>query len=110
MERGELVRTLPDGTRRYLPFNLAKALAGDPEHSLLLEDRDTLELYRIGDLRLPLTLGGDCDGLRDLSPGAFSLGRGSDGGAEGGGIGVEAVNQSMTTRKNWVEVRLRARA
>jgi len=56
MERAELVRTLPDGSKTYQPFNVAKALAGDPEHSLPLEKRDAIELYRIGDLRLPLTL------------------------------------------------------
>jgi len=56
MERGELVRTNPDGTRTYLPFNVAKALAGDEAHSLPLLKGDSIELYRIGDLRLPLTL------------------------------------------------------
>jgi protein involved in polysaccharide export with SLBB domain len=56
LERGELVRTTADGTKSYFSFNLAKAMAGDPEHNLSLEKRDTIELYRIGDLRLPQTL------------------------------------------------------
>ena len=56
LERGELVRTKADGTKSYFSFNLAKAMAGDPEHNLALEKRDTIELYRIGDLRLPQTL------------------------------------------------------
>lgn len=56
MERGELVRTLPDGSKRYFAFNVAKALDGDAEHDLELQGRDAIELYRIGDLRLPKTL------------------------------------------------------
>lgn len=56
LERGELVRTLADGSRRFQSFNLTKAVAGDAGHDLLLENRDQIELYRIGDLRLPLTL------------------------------------------------------
>ncbi len=56
MERGELVRTLPDGSKRFLPFSLSGALAGDPEQDILLENRDVIELYRIGDLRLPLSV------------------------------------------------------
>ena len=56
MERGELVRTLVDGTKQYFAFNLAKALAGDASHNLALMDRDAIELYRVGDFRLPKTL------------------------------------------------------
>ena len=56
LERGELVRSNPDGSRRYVPFSVAKALAGDEAHSLQLEKGDDIELYRIGDLKLPLTL------------------------------------------------------
>jgi protein involved in polysaccharide export with SLBB domain len=56
MERGELVRTLPDGSKQFLPFNVTKAMTGDPGHNLLLANRDAIELYRIGDLRLPRTL------------------------------------------------------
>jgi protein involved in polysaccharide export with SLBB domain len=56
MERGELVRTLADGSKQYQSFNVAKALAGDPEHNLALANRDAIELYRVGDMRVPLTL------------------------------------------------------
>ena len=56
LERGELVRTNVDGTRSYMPFNVARALAGEAGHSLPLSKGDAIELYRIGDLRLPLTL------------------------------------------------------
>jgi protein involved in polysaccharide export with SLBB domain len=56
LERGELVRTQPDGAKQYFAFNLAKAMTGEPSHNLLLEDRDAIELYRIGDLRMPKTL------------------------------------------------------
>lgn len=56
LERGELVRTLVDGTKQYFAFNLAKAMAGDASHNLIMEDRDAIELYRVGDFRLPRTL------------------------------------------------------
>lgn len=54
--RGELVRTHVDGSTAYQSFDLAKALQGDPAHNLLLEDRDRLEFYRRGDLRLRQTV------------------------------------------------------
>ncbi len=54
--RGEIVRTLPDGRTRFLAFDVAKALAGDPAHNLALENRDRVELYRTQDLRLPKTV------------------------------------------------------
>jgi protein involved in polysaccharide export with SLBB domain len=56
MERGELVRTTPDGSKSYLAFNVARALAGDTDHNLPLENRDAITLYRIDDMRRPLTL------------------------------------------------------
>jgi protein involved in polysaccharide export with SLBB domain len=56
MERAELVRTRADGSKHYQAFNVAKAMAGDPEHNLLLEKRDSVELYRVGDLRSLRTL------------------------------------------------------
>jgi len=49
--RGEIVRTAVDGQTSYLAFEVAKALAGDPAHNLLLADRDRIDLYRIEDLR-----------------------------------------------------------
>ncbi len=54
--RGEIVRTLPDGSTRYFAFDLSKALAGDPASDLLLADRDKVELYRVEDFRLPETV------------------------------------------------------
>jgi len=51
--RGEVVRTSLEGTTRFLVFDVDKALAGDPGHDLLLEDRDRVELFRMEDLRLP---------------------------------------------------------
>ncbi len=54
--RGELVRHLPDGSNRYFAFDVAKAVAGDGAHNLLLGDRDRVELYRLDDLRLRRTV------------------------------------------------------
>lgn len=51
--RGEVVHTAQDGTTRFQTFDVDKALAGDPTHNLLLEDRDRVELFRLEDLRLP---------------------------------------------------------
>ena len=60
LQRGTVVRTLPDGATRYLTFDVAKALAGDPAQDLLLADRDRIELYQLDRLRLPksVTLSG----------------------------------------------------
>ncbi len=54
--RGEVVRTLADGTTQYFPFDLARAMDGDPAQNLLLADRDKVELYRVDDFRLPRTV------------------------------------------------------
>lgn len=56
LQRGELVRTLEDGSRQFTVFNVAKALKGEEGDSPLLQDRDEVVLYRIGDVRLPRTL------------------------------------------------------
>lgn len=56
LARGEIVRTDLDGTTRYLAFDLAKALKGEAEHNVLLEDRDRVEIYRINDFRLRKTV------------------------------------------------------
>jgi len=53
LARGELVHLQADGTKRYAAFDLTRALAGDPGHDLRLEDHDEVDLYRVGDLRLP---------------------------------------------------------
>lgn len=50
--RGEIVRTLPDGTSQFFSFDVAKAMDGDAAQNLLLADRDRVELYRTDDLRL----------------------------------------------------------
>lgn len=51
--RGEVVHTAQDGTTRFQTFDVDKALAGDPIHNVMLEDRDRIELFRLEDLRLP---------------------------------------------------------
>jgi len=51
--RGEVVRTSVDGVTHFLAFDVEKAMAADPLHNLLLEDRDRVELFRKDDLRLP---------------------------------------------------------
>jgi protein involved in polysaccharide export with SLBB domain len=53
MERGERIRVMADGSKQFTAFNLTQALAGDPADNLVLEDRDEINLFRIGDLRLP---------------------------------------------------------
>jgi protein involved in polysaccharide export with SLBB domain len=52
LEKGEIQRMLPDGSRQYLTFNVREALAGQAAHDLLLADRDVVELYKIEDLRI----------------------------------------------------------
>jgi protein involved in polysaccharide export with SLBB domain len=54
--RGEVVHKATDGTTRFQSFDLNQALAGDPAHNLLLEDRDRVELFRMEDLRLTRTV------------------------------------------------------
>lgn len=70
LERGEVTRTLEDGTTRYLSFHVAKALAGDPAHDLLLQDRDRIELFPMQRMRLPrkVSISGPI-----TSPGTFDL-------------------------------------
>lgn len=52
LERGELVNVLANGSKRFTVFNVARALDGDPRDNLVLQDRDEIDLFRIGDLRL----------------------------------------------------------
>jgi len=54
--RGEIVHTALDGISRLQVFDVGKALAGDPVHNLLLEDRDRIELFRLEELRIPRTV------------------------------------------------------
>ena len=51
--RGEVVRTDPDERQRMLVFDVAKALAGDPEQNLVLSPRDKVTLFNVNDFRLP---------------------------------------------------------
>jgi protein involved in polysaccharide export with SLBB domain len=50
--RGEILRTFPDAHTQILPFDVARALAGDAAHDVRLEDRDRIELFRLKDLRM----------------------------------------------------------
>ena len=56
LHRGEIVRTLPDGTSQLFSFDVTKAMEGDASQNPLLADRDRIELYRMGDLRLQRTV------------------------------------------------------
>lgn len=56
LHRGEIIRTLPDGTSQFFSFDVAKAMDGDAAQNLLLADRDRVELYRTDDLRLQKTV------------------------------------------------------
>ena len=56
LERGEILRTLPNGEMRYLAFNVSKALAGKATDNLLLEDRDKIDLVQVDSMRLPKTV------------------------------------------------------
>jgi len=50
--RGEIVRTLDDGSTKYLAFNVGKAIEGIASENLLLEDRDHIELFKRDRMRL----------------------------------------------------------
>jgi protein involved in polysaccharide export with SLBB domain len=60
LQRGDIIRTLKDGSTRFLSFDVARALEGQPADNLLLEDRDRVQLHRISRMRLPkrVTLSG----------------------------------------------------
>jgi protein involved in polysaccharide export with SLBB domain len=51
--RADIIRTQSDGSTRFLAFDVAKALAGEPSQNLPLENRDRVRLYRVNRLRLP---------------------------------------------------------
>jgi protein involved in polysaccharide export with SLBB domain len=51
LERGQLFRTHADLTRSIRSFNLGKALVGDPEHNLVLEELDSVAVYSVWDIR-----------------------------------------------------------
>lgn len=71
--RGEIQRTLEDGTVRYLAFHVGKALAGDLQNDVVLEDRDLIELFPMKAMRLPrmVSISGPL-----THPGIFELGQG----------------------------------
>ncbi len=43
--RGTIVRTLPNQRKQVIPFNVARALEGDPSHNVELRNLDSLSLY-----------------------------------------------------------------
>ncbi len=51
LDRAVLVRTSADLVRSIHPFNLGKALAGDPEDDLVLEELDEISVSSIWDIR-----------------------------------------------------------
>ena len=51
--RGEILRTFPDGRTQLLRFDVNRALRGEPDHNLVLQPRDRVELGNVADLRLP---------------------------------------------------------
>ena len=53
LPRGELIRTLPGGETRLLPFGVDGALRGDPQDDLPLEAQDRLSLVDRAELRRP---------------------------------------------------------
>jgi protein involved in polysaccharide export with SLBB domain len=56
LARGELLRTLPDGSTRLLAFALDGALRGEASDDLLLQARDRITLTDLADLRPPRTV------------------------------------------------------
>lgn len=44
-KRAHLIRYLENGRTKLIEINLERALEGDPEHNLLLQDRDELRIY-----------------------------------------------------------------
>ena len=56
LERGQIVRTRPDGATELLVFNVAQALQGDSGQNLPLDPRDQVELFKLDDLRLKATV------------------------------------------------------
>ena len=52
LSRGEVVRTLADGTTKYLVFSVEEALKGNPAHDLLLENRDQIRIFPAQSMRI----------------------------------------------------------
>ncbi len=53
LRRGEIVRKKVDGTTYLVTFDAEKAFLGDPQHNLALQDKDTVELFKLDRMRLP---------------------------------------------------------
>jgi len=52
LARAEITRTSLNQISTFLSFDVTKALAGDPSHNLLLEERDVVRFYSNEELRL----------------------------------------------------------
>lgn len=48
-KRAHLLRYLEDGRKKLIEINIDKALSGDPQHNVLLQDRDELRIYSIAE-------------------------------------------------------------
>ncbi len=46
MDKAILIRTLPTEKKKIITFDLKKALAGDPENNLALQNRDEVQIYK----------------------------------------------------------------
>ncbi|MFZ9834723.1 MAG: SLBB domain-containing protein [Holophagaceae bacterium] len=51
LARAEITRTSLNKVSTFLSFDVSKAVAGDPSHNLLLEERDVVRFYSNEDLR-----------------------------------------------------------
>jgi protein involved in polysaccharide export with SLBB domain len=45
LDKAVLIRTLPSEKKQIIPFNLKKALDGDPSNNYVLENRDEVQIY-----------------------------------------------------------------
>ena len=52
LRRGEIVRRKVDGTTFLITFDAEKAFSGDPEHDLPLQDKDSVELFKLDRMRI----------------------------------------------------------
>lgn len=47
MEKGEIIRSYPNNEYRTTYFNVARAMADDPRHNLILQDKDQIIIHSI---------------------------------------------------------------
>ncbi|RMG59885.1 MAG: hypothetical protein D6713_04405 [Deltaproteobacteria bacterium] len=52
LEKGEIVRILPDRTLKTIYFNVARAMEEDPEEDVLIEDEDRVFIHSIYETKL----------------------------------------------------------